>query len=109
MKKETKKETAVRLSAKQKLTQYKHDALTFINILKRPAQQLAFSVSGYQKTEGGGKKPNVLSAPELLAIVGTAAKLGKQVHVSISGVDDGGQLNFYFVDAPPATPMAVAL
>jgi hypothetical protein len=98
-----KKQAVTRLSAKQKLTNYKQAALTFIRQLATPDKQSAFSVTAYQVV-AGVKKPNALSAPELVAIVGTAAKLGKQVHVTISGVDDGGQLNFYFVDAPTNTP-----
>jgi len=97
-----KQQSVTRLSAKQKLTNYKQAALTFIHQQANPNRQSAFSVAAYQVV-AGGKKPNALSAPELVAIVGTAAKLGKQVHVTISGVDDGGQLNFYFVDVP-ATP-----
>jgi hypothetical protein len=94
---------AIRLTPKQKLQNYKQAALAFISRLKNPTQQLAFSVTGYQVSPTG-KKPNALSAPELLAIVGTAAKLGKYVRVSTSGIEDGGQLNFYFVDAPLTTP-----
>ena len=51
-----KKEIVVRLSAKQKLTNYKQAALTFINALKCPTEQFAFSVAGYQKTAGGMPK-----------------------------------------------------
>ena len=36
--------------------------------------------------------------PEVLAIVGTATTLGKDVLVTTSGHEDGGQINFYFVD-----------
>src|ERR1039458_7032469 len=38
------------------------------------------------------------------AIVSTAAKLGKSITVTSSGIDDGGQLNFYFTDRPAGLP-----
>lgn len=94
---------ATRTSAKQLLAEYQKRAMNYIYTLKNPGQQLAFSVTGY-RTEGGVKKPNTISVPETLAIVGTAAKLGKLVVLRTSGVEDGGQINFYFVDVPPSTP-----
>lgn len=98
-----KKIQAVRVSAKQKFENYKTLALQFINTLRYPLIQTAFSVTAYQVVPGG-KKPNAISAPELGAIVGTAQKLGKFVQVTFTGVDDGGTLNFVFVDSIPPTP-----
>jgi hypothetical protein len=88
---------------KQKFEAYRLAAAIYIHQLRNPNQQLAFSVKGYEVTPTG-KKPNALSAPELLAIVSTAAKLGKYVRVSTSGVEDDGQLNFYFTDQPADRP-----
>jgi hypothetical protein len=93
-----------RTSPKQVLAEYKQRVMNYIYALKNPGQQLAFSVTGY-RTEGGVKKPNTISVPETLAIVGTAAKLGKLVVLRTSGVEDGGQINFYFVDTPASTPI----
>lgn len=92
-----KKIEKTRLSAKQKLENYKSCALLFIKKLRNPMTQIGFSVSGYEVTPTG-KKPNTLSAPELLAIVGTAQRLGKNVQLSISGTDDQARINFQFVD-----------
>jgi hypothetical protein len=61
------------------------------------------SVKGYE-TVNGVKKPSMIPVPELLAIVGTAKRLGKNIQINTSGVDDGGQVDFVFVDAPPAVP-----
>ena len=98
-----KKKPVTRTSAKQKFADYKTRALAFINLTKYPSNQSAFSVTGYNVT-AGVKKPNALSAPELIAIVGTAQKLGKIVQVTISGIADGGQLDFRFVDSFPSIP-----
>lgn len=94
---------AVRVSAKQKLAAYKTSAFAYIRTLRNPSSQSAFSVKGYEVTPTG-KKPNALSAPELLAIVNTARKLGKIVQLTTSGISDGGQLDFQFVDAPADIP-----
>jgi hypothetical protein len=92
-----------RVSAKQKLDAYKGAAFIYISKLRTPGTQSAFSVKGYEVTPTG-KKPNALSAPELLAIVNTARKLGKIVQLTTSGISDGGQLDFQFVDAPADIP-----
>ena len=63
----------------------------------------AFSVRGYEVTTTG-KKPNVFHVPELLAIVATAARLGKKVEVTVSGVGDAAQVDFRFVDTAPSVP-----
>lgn len=99
-----KKSEVTRVSAKQKFENYKSLALQFINTLRYPLTQTAFSITAYQVVPGVGKKPNAISAPELGAIVGTARKLGKLVQVNFTGVDDGGTLNFVFVDSMPPTP-----
>jgi hypothetical protein len=91
---------------KQKFANYRDAAQKYIVSIKYPNQQLAFSVRGYEVTPTG-KKPNLMSAPELLAFVSTATKLGKYVQVTASGVGDGALLNFYFVDIPPVTPLEV--
>src|ERR1039458_2039936 len=80
----------VRVTLKQKFEQYRSTARAYIYSISNPSQTLAFSVKGYEVTPTG-KKPNALSAHELLAIVGTAAKLGKSITVTSSGIDDGGQ------------------
>ena len=58
---------------------------------------------GYDVTTTG-KKPNAFNVPELLAIIGTAAKLGKKVEVTVSGVGDAAQVDFRFVDTAPSVP-----
>ncbi len=97
------KSTTTRTSAKQKMLAYKDLALTFINDLRYPNTRSAFSVKSYEVT-AMGKKAVILSAPELLAIVSTAAKLGKTVKVSASGAGDQASLDFIFVDAAPSVP-----
>jgi hypothetical protein len=92
-----------RITAKQKFTAYRDAASSYIYGLQNPIQNSAFSVKGYEVTPTG-KKPNFMSAPEVLAIVMTARKLGKTVNVTTSGVADGGQLDFYFVDGPRPLP-----
>ena len=96
-------ETTTRTSAKQKLTAYKEAALGFIHTLRYPTTQSFFSVKGYEVTPTG-KKPNHISVPELLAIVGTAKRLNKNIQLNTSGVDDGGQIDLSFVDAAPSVP-----
>jgi len=92
-----------RTSAKQKFGAYKDLALTYIRTLRNPASQSAFFVKGYEVTPTG-KKPNAVNIPELLAIVGTAAKLGKDVRIVVSGQGDAAQLEFSFVDQSPNVP-----
>jgi hypothetical protein len=101
--KKASKEVVTRITLKQKFEAYRSAAVSYAYQLRNPNQQLAFSVKGYEVTPTG-KKPNAVSAPELLAIVSTAAKLGKYVRISTSGVEDGGQLNFYFTDQPADCP-----
>jgi hypothetical protein len=91
------KVVATRISPKQKLAHYRTAALAFIASLRYPTTQSFFSVKGYEKTPTG-PKPNVINVPELLAIVGTARALGKQVVISSSGVDMGGQIDVSLVD-----------
>lgn len=88
---------------KEKFAAYRSAVSTYIYQLQNPGRQIAFSVKGYEVTPTG-KKPNALSAPEVLAIVLTAEKLGKNITVTTSGLDDGGQLNFYFTDKPAERP-----
>lgn len=88
-----------RLTPTQKLAAYKVAALAFINTLRYASTESFFSVKGYE-TVNGAKKPSTISVPELLAIVGTAKRLGKQIIVQTSGVDDGGQIDFVFANDP---------
>jgi hypothetical protein len=104
MAKKISKTTTTRTSAKQKLTAYKERALLFIRMLRYPDTRAFFSVKGYEITPTG-KKPSHISVPELLAIVGTAKRLGKNIQLSTSGVDDGGQIDVLFVDAAPGVPL----
>jgi hypothetical protein len=93
-----------RTSAKQKLEDYKFKAQEFINKLRNPEKTSAFSVRGYEVLQQGSKKPNVISVPELLAIVGTARQLGRRVEISISDSGDNARLNFTYVAELPAIP-----
>ena len=102
MKKVT-KETVTRVSAIQKFEAYKASALEFIARLRYPNTQSFFSVTGYEKTPTG-VKPNVINVPELLAIVGTANKLGKRVEIRTSGAEKGGQIDVVLVDSIPSIP-----
>lgn len=86
-----------------KLQVLKSIAFAFAQKIAYPNAQEAFSVKAYEVTPTG-KKPNALSAPEVAAIVGTAAKLGKKVEVRLTGVGDGGTLQFLFVDQNPSIP-----
>ncbi len=101
------KKTAVtkttRTSAKVKLAEYKIRALQFIHSLRYPGTQNIFTIKGYEKVNGVAK-PNHASVPELLAIVGTANKLGKKVQISVNGYSDGAELSFDFVDAGGSIP-----
>jgi hypothetical protein len=101
-KKKSSKTITTRTSAKQKFAAYKTEALEFINCLRYPTSQHAFSVKSYETTPMG-KKAVILSAPErerLLAITSTARMLGKTVRVSTSGSGDTATLDFSFVDSP---------
>ena len=84
-------ESAQRTSPKQKFEAYRLKARTFINEILYPRTQTIFTIASYS----ADKKPNAASVPELLAIVGTAQKLGKKVQVEISGINE---LKFVFVD-----------
>jgi hypothetical protein len=97
------KETVTRISAKQKFEAYKTAALQYIRTLRNPATQSFFSVVGYEKVDGK-LKPSTISAPELLAIVGTAKRLGKNIQINTFGADNGGRLDFIFVDEPADIP-----
>jgi len=94
-----KKIKIARITPKQKFLAYKELALNYIGKLRNPGTKNAFFVTAYNVQAGTGiKKPNTLSAPELLAIVGTAGQLGKEVRITVSGHDDSAQLNFQYVD-----------
>jgi hypothetical protein len=97
-KKKSSKTITTRTSAKQKFAAYKTEALEFINSLRYPTSQHAFSVKSYETTPMG-KKAVILSAPEILAITSTARMLGKTVRVSTSGSGDTTTLDFSFVDS----------
>lgn len=88
-----------RTSPKQLLAAYKVAAMAFINSLRYANTEPFFSVKGYEVVNGA-KKPNSISVPELLAIVGTAKRLGKNIIVQTSGVADGGQIDFVFTNDP---------
>jgi hypothetical protein len=92
-----------RVSSKEKFNTYKNAAYGYILTLLQPKKQEAFRLTAYEVTPTG-KKPNALSVPEVLAIVGTASKLGKNVQIEISGVGDNATLSAYFVDRPAPTP-----
>jgi hypothetical protein len=95
--------TPTRVSSKEKFNTYKNAVYAYIQALQHPGRQQAFSLTAYEVTPTG-KKPNALSVPEVLAIVGTASKLGKNVQIEISGVGDNATLSAYFVDRPAPTP-----
>jgi len=98
-KKKSSKTITTRTSAKQKFAAYKTEALEFINCLRYPTSQHAFSVKSYETTPVG-KKAVILSAPEILAITSTARMLSKTARVSTSGSGDTATLDFSFVDSP---------
>jgi hypothetical protein len=85
---------------KQRAQQYRSLALTFINDLRYPKTKQAFSVTTYSKD----KKPTMLSAPELGAIVGTARGLGYKILLSLEGQDEGSRLVFTYAEDAPETP-----
>jgi hypothetical protein len=105
-KKKSSKTATTRTSSKQKFAEYKQETLSFINSLKYLGSVSAFSTKTYD-VSAAGKKAVVLSAPEIFAIVATAAKLGKTVTVSTSGVGDYATLEFRFVDGIPNTPLTL--
>ena len=88
---------------KEKFAAYRSAASSYIYTLQNPINSQFFSVKGYEKVEGR-LKPNVINVPELLAIVGTANRLGKNIAITTSGVDNGGQINVQFVDRPEPLP-----
>jgi len=102
----TEKDFNTRTSLKQKFQDYRTNAMSYISTLRFPKTSPAFYIKGYDVTPTG-KKPNALSAPELLAIVSTAAKLGKTVTVTVSGSGEAAQVEFHFVDSTPAIPSAL--
>ena len=92
-----------RVSAKQKLFEYKTLALEYIGRLRNPGIAPGFSVTSYTVTPTG-KKANVISVPELGAIVGTARQLGSEVRVRFTGTDDNAKVIFEYVNAPANIP-----
>jgi hypothetical protein len=96
--------TPTRTSAKQKLAAYQNAALDYIGRLRNPSTQSGFSVTAYSVSPTG-KKPNVISVPELGAIVGTARQLGSEVRVSFVGRDDDTKVVFEYVSAPASIPV----
>ena len=103
MAKKTAVSTTTRTSLKQKFEEYRNAASAYIFGLQNPYTTPFFSVKAYETTPTG-KKPNAVNVPELLAIVGTAKKLGKTVRLDISGVGDTAQLDVVLVDTPQALP-----
>ena len=103
MAKKTAVSTTTRTSLKQKFEEYRNAASAYVYRLQNPYDTSFFSVKAYETTPTG-KKPNAVNVPELLAIVGTAKKLGKTVRLDISGVGDTAQLDVVLVDTPPALP-----
>jgi hypothetical protein len=83
---------------------YKVNARALINKFRYAGTESFFSVKGYEVVNGV-KKPNSISVPELLAIVGTAKQLGKVIVVQTSGVSDSGQVDFVFQDDPTRVPI----
>jgi hypothetical protein len=94
---------AKRISLKQKFATYRSTASSYIYSLQNPSTNSFFSVKSYETTPTG-KKPNAVNVPELLAIVGTAKRLGKTVRLDISGHGDVAQLDVVLVDTPTALP-----
>lgn len=89
----SKKETKTRTSAKQKFAEYRSKVSDFIHRVINPRTSTILKLASYSPD----KKPNAASVPELLAIVGTAQKLGKVVIVQISGINE---LEFAYFDKP---------
>ena len=92
-----------RTSLKQKFAGYRSIASSYIYSLQNPGTNSFFSVKSYETTPTG-KKPNAVNVPELLAIVGTAKRLGKTVRLDISGVGDAAKLDVVLVDTPAILP-----
>jgi hypothetical protein len=101
--KKVKATATTRTSLKQKFAAYRSTASSFIYSLQNPFVTPFFSVKAYETTPTG-KKPNAVNVPELLAIVGTAKKLGKIIRLDISGTGDTAQLDVLYADAPAALP-----
>ena len=95
--------TTTRTSLKQKFDVYRAAASEYIYRLQNPYNTPFFSVKAYETTPTG-KKPNAVNVPELLAIAGTAKKLGKTIRLDISGVGDTAQLDVVLVDTPASLP-----
>jgi hypothetical protein len=98
------KQKATLKSVQAAFDAYRDAAVKYIYRLRNPNTESFFSVKGYEKVEGR-LKPSVINVPELLAIVGTANRLGKKITITTSGVDDGGQVDVHFVDAPAPLPI----
>jgi hypothetical protein len=90
-------------SVQEQFAAYRDAATRYIYSLQNPNTEQFFSVKGYEKVEGV-LRPGKISVPELLAIVGTANRLGKNITITTSGVENGGQINVQFVDRPAAIP-----
>ena len=103
MAKKTAVSTTTRTSLKQKFQEYRAAASAYVYRLQNPYDTSFFSVKAYETTPTG-KKPNAVNVPELLAIVGTAKKLGKTVRLDISGRGDTAQLDVVLVDTPASLP-----
>lgn len=86
---------------KEKFAAYRTATIRYIQIVKNPQIRPIFTLDAYE-TVAGVKKSNAASAAELLAIVGTAAKLDQEVRIRISGINT---LAFEFVSKAPATPL----
>jgi hypothetical protein len=108
-------EVKTRTSLKQKFADYYRGVFaeyyrgvvtSYIYRLQNPYTTPSFSVKAYETTPTG-KKPNAINAPELLALVGTAKKLGKTIRLDISGVGDTAQLDVVLVDGVAALPDAL--
>jgi hypothetical protein len=98
------KTKTTRVSANMKHIEYKNRATAFIQSMRHPERSGIFSVKAYEVLNGA-KKPSFMSVPELLAIVGIAAKLGKKVEVTVSQVGDAATVNFDFVAGTPSLPL----
>lgn len=81
-------------TAKSELLSLRDEVSKYTYALGNRRNQIAITVDGYTAE----KKPNALSVPEMIAIVGTAQKLGQKVELKISGVENGASLNVYFVE-----------
>jgi hypothetical protein len=90
-------------SVQEQFAAYRGAATSYIYSLQNPHTEQFFAVKGYEKIDGV-LKPGKISVPELLAIVGTANRLGKNITITTSGVENGGQINVQFVDRPANIP-----